>query len=132
MGFDGPSPDYVPDVNTDLVEAPGTVEVDLTPLGFLTKLEKVQEQFDRQIADVRFMLGQMETRAVNAETALQSSEKTIESLVGFNASLVDKVTDAEKAAKKKNQTGCNYPKEIGNNSNRSGYGFLTVTFTTNK
>ena len=97
MGFDGPSPDYVPDVNTNIIETLGTVDVDveLTPLGFLNKLEKVQEQFDRQISDVRFMLGQMETRAMNAEAALLTSEKTIESSVGFNASLADKVTDAE-------------------------------------
>ena len=106
MGFDGPSPDYVPDVNTDIVtdivETLGTVDVDvdLTPLGFLTKLEKVQEQFDRQISDVRYMLGQMETRAINAEDALKASERTIENLVGFNSSLVDKVTNAGKAAEK--------------------------------
>ena len=75
MGFDGPSPDYVPDGNTDPAEAPGTVAVDLTPLGFLTKLSEVQEQFDRQIADVRYMLGQMETRAISAEKALANSEK---------------------------------------------------------
>ena len=77
MGFDGPSPDYVPDVNTDIIETLGTVDVDveLSPLGFLNKLEKVQEQFDRQISDVRYMLGQMETRAVNAEEGLKTSKK---------------------------------------------------------
>ena len=100
VGFDGPSPDYVPDVNVDPAEPSGMVAVDITPLGFLTKLPEVQEQFDRQISDVRYMLGQMETRAVSAEKALANSEKTIESLVGFNASLVEKVTTVEKRRRK--------------------------------
>ena len=99
LGFDGPSPDYVPDENTDLAETVGATG-DLDPMVFLSKLEKVQENFDRQLMDVRFMLGQMETRAVRAETALDTSERTIENMVGFNSSLVEKIEKSEKAAEK--------------------------------
>ena len=50
LGFDGPSPDYVPDENADQTETVGEAG-DLDPMVFLSKLEKVQEHFDQ--ADVR-------------------------------------------------------------------------------
>ena len=76
LGFDGPSPDYVPDENNGDMDTVG-VTGDLDPLVFLEKLEKVQEQFDRQMLDVQFVLGRMETRAVKAEEALAKSGKKL-------------------------------------------------------
>ena len=86
LGCDGPSPDFVPDENTETVDE----TVDLNPMVFLSKLQKVQEHFGRQMLDVQFMLGRMETRAIRAETALADSEKT----------LVGKMTEVEKIAEK--------------------------------
>ena len=97
-GYDGPSPDYIPDENVVIAENVGEkAKEDLDPMVFLEKLQKVQDHFDRQMESVQQMLGKMETRALNAETALAHSERSIESLVGFNTSLVDRVTSAEKA-----------------------------------
>ena len=97
-GYDGPSPDYVPDENVVIAENVGeNANEDLDPMVFLEKLQKVQDHFDRQMECVQQMLTKMETRALNAETALAHSERSIESLVGFNTSLVDRVTSAEKA-----------------------------------
>ena len=42
LGCDGPSPDFVPDENTETVDE----TVDLNPMVFLSKLQKVQEHFD--------------------------------------------------------------------------------------
>ena len=44
VGFDGPSPDYVPDENEALTETVGeNVKEDLDPMVFLAKLKKVQD-----------------------------------------------------------------------------------------
>ena len=86
LGCNCPCPDSGPDKNTETVGTTG----DLNPMVYLSKLKKVQEHFGRQMLDVQFMLGRMETRAIRAETALADSENT----------LVGKMTEVEKIAEK--------------------------------
>ena len=93
LGCNCPCPDSGPDKNTETVSTTG----DLNPMVYLSKLKNVQEHFGRQMLDVQFMLGRMETRAIRAETALFDSEKTIKKIVGTKAEMEK---TAEKTAKK--------------------------------
>ena len=93
LGCNCPCPDSGPDKNTETVGTTG----DLNPMVYLSKLKNVQEHFGRQMLDVQFMLGRMETRAIRAETALLDAEKTIKKIVGTKADM-EKI--AEKTAKK--------------------------------